>query len=82
MREADAVSKKIEMRTAIPRGIACLAKLKNKNTIEENNNEAESTIEMSLRLLGGMDESKMKETSNGKSTRPSEESLLLTERNN
>ena len=36
---------------------------KNKNTIEKNNIEAESTIEMFLRLLGGMDESDMKDSS-------------------
>ena len=49
------------MRRAIPRGITYLTDqgkmLKNRSTIEENNIEAESTIEMSLRLLGGMDES-------------------------
>ena len=64
--------------------------LKNKNTMEVNNSEAESTIEMSLRLLGGMDESdtkdlseteedtekKLEETSKGKSTRSSEESTF------
>ena len=67
--------------------------LKNKSAMEENNIEAESTIEMSLRLLGGMDESdtrdlseteeetekerKLEETSKGKSTRSSEESIFL-----
>ena len=34
-----------------------------KKTIEENNIGAETTIEMSLRLLGGMDESDTKNTS-------------------
>ena len=34
-----------------------------KKTIEENNIGAETTIEMSLRLLGGMDASDMKDTS-------------------
>ena len=64
-----------------------------KKTIEENNIGAETTIEMSLRLLGGMDESDMKdsseteeerekkrkleETSKSKSTRTSEESIFL-----
>ena len=33
--------------------------LNEKKTIEENNIDAESTIEMSLRLLGGMDENEM-----------------------
>ena len=67
--------------------------LKNKNTMEVNNSEAESTIEMSLRLLGGMDERDMKdsseteeetekkrkleETSKGKSTKSSGESMFL-----
>ena len=31
-----------------------------KRTMEENNIRAETTIEMSLRMLGGMDESGMK----------------------
>ena len=69
--------------------------LKNENTIKENSIEAESTIEMSLRLLGGMDESdikdsseteekrekkrKLEETSKGKSTRTSEESIFQQE---
>ena len=95
--KADTVSKNIEMRTTIPRGITFLSHqgkmLKNKNTIEESNIEVESTIEMFLRLLGGMDESDMKdssetkerkrkkrkleETSEGKSTRTSEESMFL-----
>ena len=34
--------------------------LNNKKTVEENNIEAESTIDMSLRLLGGMDQDEMK----------------------
>ena len=55
------------MRTAIPREITHLTHqgkmLKNNKKIEENNIEAESTIEMSLRVLGGMDENEMKDSS-------------------
>ena len=47
------------MRTATPRGITYLTHrgkvLNDKKTIEESNIEAETTIEMSLRLLGGME---------------------------
>ena len=71
--KADTVSTNIEMRTTIPRGITFLSHqtkmLKNKNTIEESNIEAESTIEMFLRLLGGMDESDMKDSSETKEER-------------
>ena len=48
--------------------------LKKKNTIEENNIEAESTIEMSLRLLGGMDESGMKDSPETEEEREKKES--------
>ena len=61
--KADTVSEKIEMRTAIPRGITFLTHqgkvLNDKKTIEESNIEAQTTIEMSLRLLGGMEKSEM-----------------------
>ena len=50
---------KIEMRTAIPRGITYLTHqgkvLNDKKTIEESNIGAETTIEMSPRLLGGLE---------------------------
>ena len=76
--QADTKSKKIEMRTAIPRGITYLTHqgkmLKNKSTIKENNIEAEFTIEMSLRLLGGMDESDMKDSSETEEEREKRES--------
>ena len=77
--QADTVSKKNnEMRTAIPRGLTYLTHqgkmLKNKSTIKENNIEAESTIEMSLRLLGGMDESDMKDSSETEEEREKRES--------
>ena len=67
--------------------------MKDKKTIEENNIGAKTTIEMSLRLLGGMEENDMKdsfeteeerekkrkleETSRSKSTRLSDETIFL-----
>ena len=64
-----------------------------RKTIEENNIGTETTIEMSLRLLGGMEKSelmdtlesegdrekkrKLDEMSEGKRTRPSEDALFL-----
>ena len=47
------------MKTSIPRGITYLThqgkKLNDKKTTKENNIGAEAAIEMSLRLLGGME---------------------------
>ena len=55
--------RKIDVGTAIPRGITYLTHqgkvLNDKKTIEESDIEAETTIEMSLRLLGGMEKSEM-----------------------
>ena len=66
--------------------------LNDKETIEENNIGAEATIEMSLRLLGGTEESEMMESLEslesederekkrkleGKSTRPSDDAMFL-----
>ena len=42
--------------------------------MEENNIAAESTIEMSLRLLGGMDENEMKDSSETEEEREKRES--------
>ena len=56
------ISDEVERRSAIPRGVTYKV-MNEKKTIEKNNIGAETTIEMSLRLLGGMDESDMKETS-------------------
>ena len=68
--KADTVSKEVEMKTSIPRGITYLDHqgkvLHDKKTMEENNIGAEATIEMSLRLLGGMDESDMEDPSETK----------------
>ena len=66
---------------------------KKKKTVEENNFGTETTIEMSLRLLGGMEKSELMDTqeseedrektrtldevSEGKLTRPSEDALFL-----
>ena len=54
------------MRTAIPRGIIYLTHqgkvLIDNKTMEENNIEAETTIVMSLRLLGGKEKSELMDT--------------------
>ena len=95
--KAATISDEVERRSSIPRGMTYLVlvhqgKVMNeKKTKEENSIGAEPTIEMSLRLLGGMDESDMKatseteeerekkrkleETRKSKSTRTSEESI-------
>ena len=55
----DTISEKIEIRTAIPRGVTYLIHqgqmLNDNKTIEESNIEAETTIEMCVRLLEGME---------------------------
>ena len=58
-------SDEVERRSSIPRGLTDTHQGKvrrEKKTIEENNIGAETTIEMTLRLLGGMDESYTKDT--------------------
>ena len=63
--KAATFSDEVERRSSIPRGMTYLVhqgKVMNEKK-EENNIGAETTIEMSLRLLGGMDESDMKDTS-------------------
>ena len=65
--KADTVSKKIvEMKTSIPQGVTYLVHqgkvLNDKKTTEENNLGAEATIEMSLRLLGEMEDNDMMES--------------------
>ena len=56
---AAVISDKVERRSLIPRDMFHLAHkgkmLSEKKTMKENNIEAEATIEMSLRLLGGME---------------------------
>ena len=65
--EAATISEEVERRSSIPRGMTYLVHqgkvMHEKKTKEENNIGAETMIEMSLRLLGGMDESDMKDTS-------------------
>ena len=83
----------VERRSEIPQSITYLVHhgkvLNEKRTIKENNIGTETTIDMSLRLLGGMEESelmdtleseedrekkrKLEETCEGKLTRPSED---------
>ena len=95
--KAATFSDEVERRSSTPRGMTYLvhqAKVMNeKRTIEENNIGAETAIEMSRRLLGGMVESDMKdtseteeerekkrkveETSKSKSMRTSEEPVFL-----
>ena len=82
-----------ERKTSIPRGMMYLASqgkvLNDKTTIEENNIEAGTTIEMSLRIIGGMDkEEQMKTTETeedlkkrklmrSKPSRPSDDAVFL-----
>ena len=62
-------SDEVERRSSIPRGLTDIYLVhqgkvrREKKTIEENNTGAETTIEMPLRLLGGMDESNTKDSS-------------------
>ena len=78
--------KSIEDLSAIPRVMTYLVHrgkvLNEKKTTEENNIGTETTIEMSLRLLGGTDKSKKRklaEVSEGALTRPSEDALFFKE---
>ena len=56
---ADVISDEVERRSSIPRDMIRLVHegkvLSEKETMKEHNIEAETTIEMSLRLLGGME---------------------------
>ena len=56
---ATVISDEVERRSSIPRDMIRLVHkgkmLSEKKTMKENNIEAEATIEMSLRLLGGME---------------------------
>ena len=59
-------SDEVERRSSIPRDMIYLVHkgkmMSEKKTIKENNIEAEATIEMSLRLLGGMDKNEQMNT--------------------
>ena len=54
-----------------------------KKTLEENNMRAETTIEMSLRLLGGMEKSEMMDSSESEDEREKRRKLeTFCKRNN
>ena len=65
-RKAMSILDEVERRSAIPRSMTYLVHhgkvLNEKRTIEENNIGTETTIEVSLRLLGGMDKSELMDT--------------------
>ena len=60
------ISDEVERRSSIPRDMTYLVHkgkvMSEKKTIKENNIEAEATIEMSLRLLGGMEKNEQMDT--------------------
>ena len=60
------ISDEVERRSLIPRDLTYLVHkgkvMIEKKTIEENNIEAEATLEMSLRLLGGMEKNEQMDT--------------------
>ena len=64
--KATSISDEVERRSAIPRGMTYLVHhgkvLTEKRKIEENNIGIETTIETSLRLLGGTDKSESMDT--------------------
>ena len=96
-RKAVSVLYEVERRSTIPRSMTYLAHhgkvLNKKRTIEENNIGTETTIDTSLRLLGGMERSelmdaleseedrekkgKLEETCEGKLMRQSEDAMFL-----
>ena len=61
---ATVISEEVERRSSIPRDVTYLVH-KGKvmsETIKENNIEAEATLEVSLRLLGGMEKNEQMDT--------------------
>ena len=94
---AAVVSDEVERRSSIPRDMTYLVHkgkvMSEKKAIKENNNEAEATIEMSLRLLGGMEKNeqmdtheteeerekkrKLEEGKEGKMTKPNDDTVYL-----
>ena len=93
---AAVISDEVEGRSSIPRDMTYLVhkgKMSEKKTIKENNIEAEATIEMSLRLLGGMEKNeqmdthetederekkrKLEEGKEGKMTKPNDDTAYL-----
>ena len=63
---AAVISDEVERRSSIPRDMAYLVHkgkmVSEKKTMKENDIEAEATIEMSLRLLGGMEVNEQMDT--------------------
>ena len=94
---AAVISDEVERRSSIPRDMMRLVHtgkmLSEKKTMKENNVEAEATIEMSLRLLGGMEmneqmdtheteedrekKRKLEEGKEGKATKPNDDMVHL-----
>ena len=94
---AAVISDEVERRSSIPRDMTYLVHkgtvMSEKKTIKENNIEAEATIEMSLRLLGGMEKNeqmdtheteeerekkrKLEEGKEGKMTKPNDDTVYL-----
>ena len=94
---AAVISDEVERRSLIPRDMTRLVHkgkmLSEKKTMKENNIEAEATIEMSLRLLGGMEvneqmdtheteedrekKRKLEEGKEGKATKPTDDMVYL-----
>ena len=94
---AAVISDEVERRSSIPRDMIRLVHkgkmLSEKKTMKENNIEAEATIEMSLRLLGGMEmneqmdtheteedrekKRKLEEGKEGKATKPNDDMVYL-----
>ena len=68
----------VEIRSSIPRDIVRLVHegkmLSEKETMKEHNIEAEATIEMSLRLLGGMEVNEQMDTQETEEDREKQES--------
>ena len=99
---AAVISDEVERRSSIPRDMIRLVHegkmLCEKKTMRENNIEAEATIEMFLRLLGGMEmneqmvtheteedrekKKKLEEGKEGKATKPNDDIGLLEKRHN
>ena len=94
---AAVISDEVERRSLIPRDMIRLVHkgkmISEKKTMKENNIEAKATIEMSLRLLGGMDKwihtkqkrrqgekRKLDEGKEGKMTKPNDDMAHLNER--
>ena len=93
---AAVISDEVERRSSIPRDMTYLVHrgkvMSEKETTKENNIEAEATIEMSLRRLGGMEKNeqmdtheteeiekkrKLEEGKEGKMTKPNDDTVYL-----